>query len=104
MRREYTTEESDALVRRTHMAVLTMIRHIHVSGPEAADPGSAPEDEAADAIPVVVGVINAVLTFLMDDGAMPPEAAIDIMTEWSKTVANGKAQMQWLQGPVAGNA
>jgi hypothetical protein len=104
MNREYTSEEIDALTRRTHVAVLTIIRHMHLSGPAGAVPGSHPEGEAADAIPVVVGVINAVMTFLMDDGEMDSELAIGIMDEWSKTVANGKAQMKWLQGPIAGNA
>lgn len=104
-RKEYTAEENERLVRRTHAAVLTVIRHMHRSGPDGLMPDDLEYDDGeVDAIPVIVGVVNAVMTFLMDDGGMPPEEAIQIMEEWSKMVAKGKAQAQWLQGPMMGQA
>lgn len=104
-RKEYTNEENDRLVHRTHVSVLAIIRHMHRSGPD----GLSPEDleyEAgeANAIPVIVGVVNAVMTFLMDDGGMPPEQAIQIMSNWSKTVADGKAATAWMLQPPQGTA
>jgi hypothetical protein len=101
--RENTNEERDMQTRRAHGSVLAVIRHIHSNLPHSEDQESD-EPVKADAIPVVVGTLNALCAFLMDDGGMKATQAIELLTHWTKAVAEGKEQAAWTLQEPAGHA
>lgn len=102
-RKEYTAMENQGLILRSHNSILAVMRHLHRHGPDGI---YRPEDEGmiVDATPVVVGAINSVMAFLMDDAGMSREDATAMVTEWVRTVADAKEAGAWMSEPVQGTA
>lgn len=101
--REDTNEEREKQTLRAHASVLAVIRHLHSNPPNPLDE-EAEGPVGADAMPVVVGALNAMCTFLMDDGGMKATQAIEILAHWTKVVAEGREQAAWTLQEPAGHA